>query len=272
MTKQRFVEEAGTHSASIDAEKGETRSALWLLSVETGERRRLTSGQANDTAPAWSPDGKQIAFLSTRDGKAQVYVITVDGGEAFPLTSLKQGAGGGPDWSPDGKWIAFTAGPQGEPPDPKKPYLLTRSIIRFNDIGYLDATVQDIYLLPAAGGKPRRITQDGCFHLSPKWSPDGNEILNLFMAAPDSHYPETSLQVIDRKGKVTRTLEGWGEVDAAEWLPDGKGIALVGQPAGKPIGSKNDLWVLLHQGETPECRTAGLQYAVGGGIQPDFPF
>ena len=80
---------------------------IWLVSSEGGEARQITRG-GSDTRPRWSPDGKRIAFLSSRDGEQQVYWITLDGGDANRLTSLS----GGADtelWSPDGKWIAFVS-------------------------------------------------------------------------------------------------------------------------------------------------------------------
>src|SRR5690349_14021366 len=89
---------------STNTEKDKDFSAIWLVDVASGESRQFTSGTANDSSPIWSPDGKQIAFLSTRgEGeKPQIYLIPVDGGEARALTSLKQGVGGGIAWSPDG--------------------------------------------------------------------------------------------------------------------------------------------------------------------------
>ena len=96
---------------SIDPEKEKVHARLWLFDLSSGKAHPLTSGSAADTNPQWSPDGKQIAFISTRSGNAQVYTIAVDGGEAAPLTSLKQGVGAGPLWSPDGRQIAFTAYP-----------------------------------------------------------------------------------------------------------------------------------------------------------------
>jgi len=65
-----------------EADKETEHSAIWLLTLDSGETRQLTSGTARDGAPTWSPDGKRIAFLSSRGEKPQIYVIPVDGGEA----------------------------------------------------------------------------------------------------------------------------------------------------------------------------------------------
>src|SRR3954468_6585288 len=114
--------------ATVDTEEVE-HVALWLLSLETGATRQLTAGSGCDTSPEWSPDGHQIAFSSTRGGKAQVYLIAVDGGEARAVTTLDQGIGGDPLWAPGGSQIAFTA-PAGPPPDLDKPYRFARHVYR----------------------------------------------------------------------------------------------------------------------------------------------
>jgi len=115
------------------AEDGEAEfTTLWLRSPADGAARPLTTGRAKDSAPCWSPDGKQIAFLSDRGGKNQVYAMPVDGGEARPLTALPRGVEGPPAWSPNGEWIAFSAPPQGEPRDPALPYRLTRRVMRYD--------------------------------------------------------------------------------------------------------------------------------------------
>src|SRR5215813_13600305 len=57
-------------------------AAIWLVSLENGEARQLTNGISQDMNPQWSPDGTQIAFISTRQDKPQIYIIPVNGGEA----------------------------------------------------------------------------------------------------------------------------------------------------------------------------------------------
>ena len=81
---------------------------LWLVTVAGGEARQLTSDDAPDTQPVFSPDGRSIAFVSRRgsDQAAQIYVIAVDGGEARRVTNVPTGADL-PKWFPDGRRIAF---------------------------------------------------------------------------------------------------------------------------------------------------------------------
>ena len=71
---------------------GQKRNAeLWLAPVAGGEPRRLTTNPASDTRPRFSPDGRSLAFLSTRDGSPQVWQLELAGGEAKKLTSLSTG-------------------------------------------------------------------------------------------------------------------------------------------------------------------------------------
>ena len=91
--------------------------SLWLVPYRGGRARRLTHGRWSDTAPAWSPDGRTIAFLSDRgaaakpddDTGAELYLIDPDGGEAERVCKAPHGGVGAPLWSPDGRAIAFVS-------------------------------------------------------------------------------------------------------------------------------------------------------------------
>src|SRR5437763_16581513 len=61
---------------------------IWLAMVPTGERYQLTSSKKSSLNPKWSPDGKRLAFISDRDGKRQIYLISTTGGEALALPPL----------------------------------------------------------------------------------------------------------------------------------------------------------------------------------------
>ena len=255
----------------VDTEKDEEYVTIWLLSLETGEARQFTAGLTGDSNPRWSPDGEQIAFLSARGEKPQVYLIAVDGGEARALTAMPQGVAGGPVWSPDGQRIAFTAGPAELPLDLNQPYRVTRHIYRFDGIGYVDNAVQDIYIVPVKGGERRRLTNDECHNTDPVWSPDGKEILFSTSYWPDSHRIEPALRAVNLAGEVRELVMEWGSAQAAAWTPDGKRIVFLGNPLDVPYGTQGNLWVIDGQGGEPECRTAGLDFDVGGVLQPDMP-
>ena len=90
-----------------DAEANRNAGNIWIVPTAGGDALQMTQS-GKDNSPAWSPDGKTIAFLSSRSGDSQAYLLSMDGGEAHALTKLSTGA----DivkWSPDGKTIAFTS-------------------------------------------------------------------------------------------------------------------------------------------------------------------
>ena len=90
-----------------ELEANRSLSNIWIVSTSGGDAIQVTQG-GRDNSPAWSPDGKTLAFISARDGNSQIYLLTMEGGEAKKLTQLSTGA----DlfhWSPDGKTIAFTS-------------------------------------------------------------------------------------------------------------------------------------------------------------------
>jgi dipeptidyl aminopeptidase/acylaminoacyl peptidase len=93
--------------ATPDMEANRNASNIWLVSTEGGAPIQMTQS-GHDTAPLWSPDGKMLAFVSSRAGEAQVYVLPMEGGEAHPWTHLSTGADN-VKWSPDGKSLAFTS-------------------------------------------------------------------------------------------------------------------------------------------------------------------
>jgi Tol biopolymer transport system component len=135
-----------------------SHNSIWRMAAPSLEGKKLRplnqpapliSSTRDDESPQFSPDGKKIAFASTRSGSLEVWVCDADGSNAVQLTSF-----GGPDistprWSPDGGRIAFDSNAPGE---------------------------WDIYVVGANGGKPQRMTTDPANDGNPSWSPDGQWI------------------------------------------------------------------------------------------------
>ena len=79
-------------------------SRVWVVEVATGKTRQVTNGPGSDRQPRWSPDGKTLAFISTRESGAQVWLLPIAGGDAHKLSSLAEGASD-PLWLPDGSGL-----------------------------------------------------------------------------------------------------------------------------------------------------------------------
>lgn len=96
--------------AEFDIKENKGNTDIHLIDLATKQSKKLTTSRANDVAPIWSPDGKQIAFISRRDGDdvSQIYLIPVDGGEAERLTELPTSPTS-LKWSEDGEKIYFAA-------------------------------------------------------------------------------------------------------------------------------------------------------------------
>ena len=97
----------------VDLEKNTKTSHLWIVPVAGGEERALTASSAGESRGRFSPDGKQIAFLSARDGGQQIWLADFDGGagtmgDPRQLTHISTEADNA-TWSPDGKHILFTS-------------------------------------------------------------------------------------------------------------------------------------------------------------------
>lgn len=94
---------------SFDIEESRGASDIYLLNLDGSEPSRFTRHPASDSSPVFSPDNKNLAFISRRDGNtAQLYVIPVNGGESRKVTDLPVSVST-PKWFPDGQRIAFVA-------------------------------------------------------------------------------------------------------------------------------------------------------------------
>jgi TolB protein len=155
--------------------------------VASGRRYRLTRNAAKDTAPAWSSDGQQIAFISDRDGDPDIYTVSsrdlLDGaGRSRPQQITHGGATEGePAWSPDGRYLAYARRGQIHLQDtngsPSRTLLWGSTVVLHREISWspdaqylaYDGGGEGIHVIAIDGGDPRYIASGS----SPAWSPDG---------------------------------------------------------------------------------------------------
>jgi Tol biopolymer transport system component len=184
-------------------------TAIYLL--EPGERlRRVTPPDFDAWSPAWSPDGRRLAFAaghvargSYRLAADNLYVVSADGGQPVQLTHTAADESS-PAWSPDGRRLVYVRGGR-------------------------------IFVIAADGSGARGLTAGG--DSEPQWSPDGRWVAYVHGALGNG-----SLRIVHPDGTGTRRLAGPG-VDCPRWSPRGGRIAfrvygavrVVGVRGGAPL-------------------------------------
>ena len=184
--------------------------------------RQLTRAKKSSSAPAWSSDGRRLAFISDRSDKRQIYLINVEGGEAEPITTdAKESAPEGVNsfaWSRDGKTIAFSA------QDPKPEALKDRDK-KYGEFSVVDQDhrMTHLHVVDPVSKTVRRLT-DGAFTVgSFDWSPDGSDIAFDHRINDDpSNGGSADISIVRVADGTVRKLVTQDGPDASpKWSPDG---------------------------------------------------
>jgi hypothetical protein len=159
---------------------------------KTGLRSNLVAVGPADRDPSWAPDGRHLAFTSTRDGNEEIYVLDMDSGAQTRVT-VDAARDHDPSWSPDGASIVFASERDGN---------------------------SEIYTMPAAGGAARRLTFTAADDRQPAWSGRG------VIAFASDRGGDFDLWVMDGTGGgLTRLTTGPGSDLDPSWAPDGTALA-----------------------------------------------
>jgi Tol biopolymer transport system component len=188
------------------------RSIVYTLPVEGGKPRQVTP-----TGPSylhgWSPDGTWLVYTGDRDGKLDIYKISVDGGEEVQLTT-SAGLDDGAEFTPDGKWIYFNS---------------SRS------------SRMQLWRMRPDGSQQEQVTNDEFNNWFPHISPDGRRIVFLSFqpeVTADQHpfYKHVYLRVMPIGGGEAKVVAylygGQGSINVPSWSPDSKRVAFVSNTAG----------------------------------------
>ncbi|HEX7116026.1 MAG TPA: S9 family peptidase [Steroidobacter sp.] len=227
-----------------DLAKDEKVSHIWMASWDGKRTVQLTYSKHSESHPRWSPDGKFLAFLTSRgedEEPAQVWLLDRLGGEAKPLSGFN-GEVVDFEWSPDASRLALIV--RDEDPERKRkaeekktpaPIVIDRYYFKEDETGYLGARRQHLYVLDVASRQAQLLTPGPYDESLPSWSPDGSRIAFYSKRGPDpDRHSEFGLYVIEPQAGATASLltrfqgeigDGWMARPA--WSPDGRQIAVI---------------------------------------------
>jgi len=194
-------------SNSIEGSTGNFASAVFILPIEGGEPRQITTNNPSYWH-GWAPDGKTLAYVGRRDGEYDIYTIPVTGGKEFQVTHSK-GLDDGPDYSPNGKHIYYNSFQSGK---------------------------MEIWRISPDGSSPEQLTNDEYANWFPHPSPDGKYIVYIsYIEDQKEGHPfgkDVKLRLMELKTKEIRDLTevffgGQGTINVPSWSPDSKEVAFV---------------------------------------------
>lgn len=259
----------------IDKTANRAITQIYLTSIDGNQTERLTEGEAPSHSPRWSPDGKKLAFISTRDGSPQIWTLDLSTRELRKITNISTGADG-PLWSPDGRWIAFTSEVYPECRDEecnrKKVELENKSKVKAKIVDRLlyrhwnfwkDGKRTHILIVPSEGGPWRDLTPGDAdappFSLGGPidyaFSPDSEEL--AFARNADKMEAISTngdiFVVSIRDGKTRRITDNPANDLSPQYSPDGRYIAYRAQ--SRP-GFESDRWrLMLYDRKTGQARS-----------------
>ena len=250
-------------AASKTKGQKQPRASIWAGPTDgSAPTRRWTAGTAHDRSPRFSPDGRWLALLSDRaeEGKAQVYRLPLDGGEARAVTDWK----GGVDrfaWSPDGRSVAFVAADEFFAEEEKE----REESGDDPEVWGERLTFHRIRLVSPGGDDARTLTPADRHATAEAWSPDSREIVAAIAVRPDlDAAAEAGVDLVrfPVDGGIPRVVchvpFGAGNLT---WTDDGGAILFTAWEA-LAIPSSRAVFRVPADGGTPRCLTAGMHGCV----------
>ena len=249
--------------ASNDIMTDSTRQTLWLLDVKSGNQTALFADQFNYSQPRWSPDGKQLAFISDSSGSRQIHLHWLAENRTAKLSDLRHSPAN-LTWSPDGKQLAFTMNMPAAPADVQQkvkrvkkpegakwsPSAVVYDRVRYqaDGQGFLKPQFRQIFILPVEGGTARQLTQgDFNYGSDLTFTPDSKALLFAANLHPEWEYQprDANLYQLDlQTEKLTELTAMPGQESAPVFSPDGNKLAFLWQTNALVPYSNSKLKVL----------------------------
>jgi acylaminoacyl-peptidase len=259
---------------SADIMTDRFRRAIWIVDADGRNHRPLVQGPGGYASPFWSPDGRMIAYVASEGEASEVRVLYLDTRASATLARLPSGPRN-LTWSPDGRSLAFEMFVEEPGPEPAalpaKPEgaewaeparIIDGVVYRVDGEGYVEHGYTQIFVLPADGGAPRRLTYQARNHDGRmSWSPDGRRLYFSANAEEGWEYDprESELYSLDvASGEIIRLTDRNGPDTAPMLSPDGSRLAYVGYDDREQGYQVSELYVAAADGSNARSITAAL--------------
>src|SRR5436190_18119973 len=253
----------GSHVTWVQSTAAATSNQTYIQATSGNSSAALVNleatGKRTDADPAWSPDSKTVALLSTAGEKEQrqLWLVNADGSNPRKLSQLK-GYAARPRWSHDGKQIAFLSieGAGGGGPLMAAPA----------NTGVIDTAIhnQRIAVLDIANGQVRQVSPPDLHIYDYDWSPDDKMFVAAAAPGPgDNNWWIAQIYTVDTaKGNATSIYKPWFQVAVPRWSPDGKSIAFIEGLMSDEGFHGGDLFTMSADGRDVTNRTSSQKASV----------
>ncbi len=178
------------------------RSAVYVQTLATGQRQRVSALKGINGAPAFSPDGNRLALTLSKDGSPDIYILNLQNKSLLKLTK-SYAIDTEPAWSPDGRHIIFTSDRGGKP---------------------------QIYMIPSQGGRASRLTFSGDYNARGRFSSDGKSIVMVHANRGDYR-----IAVMDMATRTVNVLTAGPLDESPSFAPNGTMVLYASKKGGNSV-------------------------------------
>lgn len=270
---------------TIDATKNEYVTQIRAVAQDGGDDRPLTDG-GKDMAPAWSPDGSQLAFLRMHEGSRQVWVLSMNDGECRPLTDATHGVSAFV-WSPDGSRLAYLSAlsldaerealtlEEDRKRESQAGKLYTRTVPKAEGSGLWNGLHTHLFVLDLSSGEAVQLTSGAFDVAQPRWSPDGRSVAYLAKQVEDEQADPDLIAFNDifvttvEDGQSRRVTDFTLAISQFGYSPDGSEFAMIANDRAYGSGTQNRLYTVPSSGGKPEPFIDEFDVQIGNFVLSD---